>query len=74
VGGIPDLVADGVNGVLVAPGDSAALADALVRVLGDESLLEALARAARASIDGRLWDAAEYAARMRSLVEEVRRG
>ena len=31
VGGIRDLVEDGVNGVLVAPGDTEALADALVR-------------------------------------------
>ena len=33
VGGIPDLVEDGVTGLLVAPGDAHALADALVRVL-----------------------------------------
>ena len=53
VGGIPDLVADGVSGLLVPPGDTEALADALVRVLGDRSSRNASARrAARASSPG----------------------
>jgi glycosyltransferase involved in cell wall biosynthesis len=34
VGGIPDLVDDGVNGLLVTPGDPAALASALAAALG----------------------------------------
>src|SRR5262249_440340 len=38
VGGIPDLVEDGVDGLLVPPGDAPALADALVRVLSDRTL------------------------------------
>lgn len=38
VGGIPDIIQDGHNGVLVAPGDVPALARALTRVLGDEAL------------------------------------
>lgn len=33
VGGVPDLVDDGVEGLLVQPGDAGALADAVVRVL-----------------------------------------
>ena len=41
-GSIPDLVADGVSGLLVAPDDPAALADALVRVLSDRALAERL--------------------------------
>lgn len=35
VGGVPELVADGHNGLLVPPDDPAALADALDRLLGD---------------------------------------
>ena len=35
VGGIPELVDDGRSGVLVAPGDARALAQALIAVLGD---------------------------------------
>ncbi len=38
VGGIPDLITDGVNGTLVSPGDIDALGDALVRYAADPSL------------------------------------
>jgi glycosyltransferase involved in cell wall biosynthesis len=37
-GGIPDIVADGRTGLLVPPGDSAALAAAVERMLDDEAL------------------------------------
>jgi glycosyltransferase involved in cell wall biosynthesis len=43
VGGIADLVADGVTGVLVPPGDAHSLAGAVVRVLSDRELAERLA-------------------------------
>ena len=43
-GGIPDLVTDGVEGLLVPPADTAALAAALVRVLADRALAERLGR------------------------------
>ena len=33
VGGIPDLVEDGCNGLLVPPGDSGGLADAIMRLI-----------------------------------------
>lgn len=45
--GIPELVEDGVNGLLVPPGDSAGLAAALLRLHGDPALRERLARAGR---------------------------
>lgn len=48
VGGIPDLVEDGVTGLLVPPGDSAALAAALESLLLDPKKAEAFGRAARA--------------------------
>lgn len=46
--GIPDLVRDGVNGLLVAPGDVESLADALERLLGDHCFGEALGSEAAA--------------------------
>jgi glycosyltransferase involved in cell wall biosynthesis len=37
-GGIPEVVADGVTGILVPPRDAQAMADAIVRLLKDEAL------------------------------------
>jgi glycosyltransferase involved in cell wall biosynthesis len=71
VGGIADLLEDGVNGVLVEPGDTTALADAFVRVLSNRSLVERLAQAARASVDPWLLTPDDYADRTRDLVERV---
>jgi glycosyltransferase involved in cell wall biosynthesis len=50
VSGIPELVADGVNGLLVAPEQPEALADALVRVHRDAALAARLCEAARATV------------------------
>lgn len=47
VGGIPEVVEDGVTGVLVPPGDRAALASTLARLMTDEAERERLGRAAR---------------------------
>jgi len=49
VGGIPDVVVDGANGLLVPPGDPEALAAALSRVLYDAPLREKMGIAARAT-------------------------
>ena len=49
-GGIPDLVVDGVNGLIVRPGDVDALACALHRLLVDRTLAERLGNEARATI------------------------
>jgi glycosyltransferase involved in cell wall biosynthesis len=70
-GGIPDLVVDRENGLLVGPEDPAALADALVSVLSDPALAERLGAAARRTADG--WSATpeEYAQRVRELVDRV---
>jgi glycosyltransferase involved in cell wall biosynthesis len=52
VGGVPEVVTDGVNGLLVEPGDPAALADALRRFFADDDLRRRLAAAAPASVSG----------------------
>nr|WP_246752241.1 glycosyltransferase family 4 protein [Bradyrhizobium diazoefficiens] len=53
-GGIPDVVTDGVNGLLVPPGDVTALADALERVLTSKPLAAALTDGARQTAAGLL--------------------
>ena len=50
VGGTPEAVVDGVTGILVPPGDSAALADAIVHLLKNPQLAARLGCAARARI------------------------
>jgi glycosyltransferase involved in cell wall biosynthesis len=51
VGGIPETIVDGGNGLLVPPRDEAALARALAQVLDDEALRARLGGAARATIE-----------------------
>jgi glycosyltransferase involved in cell wall biosynthesis len=51
VGGVPEVVQDGVNGLLVSPGSPDALAAAVARVLGDEALRSRLAAATRPSVE-----------------------
>jgi glycosyltransferase involved in cell wall biosynthesis len=48
VGGVPELIKNGVHGLLVAPGDPAALATGIARLLDDPELAAALGAAARA--------------------------
>ena len=50
VGGVPEVVTDGVNGLLVPPGDAGALADALKRIHADRAFGRALAQAGRRRI------------------------
>ena len=71
VGGIPDLVEDGRNGLLVEPGDTRGLADALVRVLTDRAFAERLASSAHASADFWTSSPEEFASRIRALVEQI---
>jgi glycosyltransferase involved in cell wall biosynthesis len=71
VGGIPDLVEDGVSGVLVPPEDENALAEALVRVLSDRESAERLGQAAHVAVQPWLATPEEYARRICELVEVV---
>jgi glycosyltransferase involved in cell wall biosynthesis len=45
IGGVPTVVSDGVTGLLVSPGDPSALADGIVKVLGDGNLARSLGQA-----------------------------
>ena len=54
VGPIPEIVVDGVTGLLVPPGDPAALAEAITRLLRDPELAAALGRAGRARVEREL--------------------
>jgi len=67
-GGIPDLVGDGVDGLLVRPGEPASLADALIRILGDRELAVRLGAAARLRGEELTPAPAEYAARVAAVV------
>jgi glycosyltransferase involved in cell wall biosynthesis len=53
VGGIVDVVDEGINGMLVPPGDVGALAEAISRLLLDESLRQKMGEAAKEKIDAR---------------------
>ena len=51
VGGVPEVVREGENGLLVAAGDVEAIAGALARLLGDDALRERLAAGAAPSVE-----------------------
>jgi glycogen synthase len=62
VGGVPELVGDGENGLLVPPGDAAQLSAALVTLAGDRDLARRLGEAGRARAERVDWSdiALEY--------------
>ena len=47
VGGIPEIVEDGVNGILIVPGDKDALVNAMVRLASDVGLIRRMGMAGR---------------------------
>jgi glycosyltransferase involved in cell wall biosynthesis len=53
VGGTPEAIADGVNGLLVPPGDPSAMASAMAALLRDRSRARRLGDAARQTIHER---------------------
>lgn len=69
VGSIGDVVQDGENGLLVPPGDEAAIRRALQSLLADEGMRERLAKAARSTVEPFAIESYmdEMAARWRSL-------
>jgi phosphatidyl-myo-inositol dimannoside synthase len=59
VAGMPDVLVDGVNGLLVPPGDVPALRAALCRLITDDALRARLGAAARATaVESHGWDRA----------------
>ncbi len=72
VSGIPELVQDGENGLLVPPDDPAALADALLRIAKDPLLRSRFAAAGLATVSER-FDGDALARRMADLFGAARR-
>jgi len=64
---IREVIRDGENGILVPPGDPAALAAGLRRALDDRALAESIARQARKDVEAFAWD--RRAERIRAIVE-----
>ena len=70
-GGIPDIIEDDVNGLLVSPDDVAALAAGIERVLTDPDLAARLGDGAAASAPKWTATPEQYAERMAALVDET---
>lgn len=71
VSGIPELVDDGREGLLVAERDSSALARAIARLLDDSALRDRIAREARKKVE-REFDAAREARKLLALFAHAR--
>ena len=70
VGGIPQVVEDGVTGLLVEPGEPGVLASALGRLIGDPALSAKLGAAARLKVEEEFGGAA-FESAMISLYEKL---
>lgn len=57
VGGVPELVADGVEGILVEPGDVHGLGAAICRLLEEPAVRDRMGRAGRRRVEAFSWDA-----------------
>jgi glycosyltransferase involved in cell wall biosynthesis len=71
VGGVAEVVEDGLNGLLVPPGDADALAAAIHRYFADEGLRDRLRAAAASSVEG--YSAEHLLATLEQTLEASRR-
>lgn len=69
-GGVPEIVVDGTTGLLAPPGDVAALAQAIDRLLHDRQLRERMGRAGRARVVSR-FDARAVARAVEAVYAEI---
>ena len=70
IGGIPEMVEDGVNGLLFPMGDDGALAACLARMLGDRRLREEMGRRAREKAE-RLYEREGHYAEIERIYRDV---
>ncbi len=56
IGGIPDIVKDGENGLLVTPRDSEVLADAIIYLFENENIRKRMGKNARDGIKDFSWE------------------
>jgi glycosyltransferase involved in cell wall biosynthesis len=70
ISGIPEIVRDGVNGLLVAPDDPHAVADAVVRLREDRDLAGRISAEARATVEREL-DGERLAGTLQTLFRDV---
>ena len=69
VGGVPEVITDGINGLVVPPNDPGGLADALERLGSDPDLRSRLG--ARALIDSAVFDVARSSAEIEDIYRRV---
>jgi glycosyltransferase involved in cell wall biosynthesis len=69
IGGIPDIVKDGVNGLLVSPKNPGALADAITYLLKNEDVRRKMGKKGREMVKKYSWE--EIAGRMEKIYKEL---
>jgi glycosyltransferase involved in cell wall biosynthesis len=69
-GGVPEVVEDGVTGLLVPPGDAAAVAAAVLGVLAEPGRARAMGAAGRARAEAR-FEVGAYAARIQAVYASI---